>query len=833
MTQPNDDLRATQPGKRRVWRYAAMGVAAILLLAALVVGFAAISLNPGRYAPALIAATERATGRQVSLGGPVTINWSLTPALQVTNVALANPPGFADPDMLTLGALRAEIKLLPLLSHRVDILRLELISPRLTLQRLPAGTANWDFSGAPGAGHAPGEYHSKYKIALERVEVEDGLLTVKAANGAILGLVHFGALTGTADSLYSPLHVTAQAQIGTTPFGISGVMGPIARFSGVGTGPWPLDLDFTLAGATLNITGTVAHPRDARGYNLAVNMSIPALGVFGQALPPALTDGRALPPIQNITATAQISDDHAPLPAVTALSVKAGPSDLSTLRPGLALTSFDLEMASLDQPFSVAASGQSDSGAFSLNGNFGALASLLPAAWLPANTPSFGALPVSVTAQLGAASASMTGAISTPQTLSGVALAVSTNIPDLSALSAIIGTPLPAWKQIAAQTTLIDPGGEGLYQAAGLDGLTVTMDNAAFGGGASLYFGGAQKLQLALSIAQANLDALLAAFPTQTATEVAAPAPVTPVAPTASTLPVFALPNTPLPAAVLTSGNADIQLSANSIVWRGATYTALQAHALVANNVLTINPFTGELPGGDFTASATLDTSKTPAAETLAIKAPALALAPLFQAFGLGNTAEGNFQLQLNASSTGNDVQDIAAHINGQLGLASVNDVVDTALIDRAFGPVEMAAGLKLPAASGMTPIRCFALAVAARNGVAAVNTAALDSSRLVLQGSGSVDLSQGAYKLSLLPVGGNQLLLGGSFAQPLLAAVGPPPPAPPAQTQAPDDCPAALAAARFGQPGPPAPPQATLTPVQTSTPPNAPKNLLNSLLTP
>jgi AsmA protein len=259
----------------------------------------------------------------------------------------------------------------------------------------------------------------------------------------------------------------------------------------------------------------------------------------------------------------------------------------------------------------------------------------------------------------------------------------------------------------------------------------------------------------------------------------------------------------------------------------------LQGHALVANNVLTINPFTGELPGGDFTASATLDTSKTPAAETLAIKAPALALAPLFQAFGLGNTAEGNFQLQLNASSTGNDVQDIAAHINAQLGLASVNDVVDTGLIDRAFGPVEMAAGLKLPAASGMTQIRCFALAVAARNGVAAVNTAALDSSRLVLQGSGSVDLAQGAYKLSLLPVGGNQLLLGGSFAQPLLAAVGPAPPTPPAQTQAPDDCPAALAAARFGQPGPPAPPQATLTPVQTSTPPNAPKNLLNSLLTP
>ena len=50
-----------------------------------------------------------------------------------------------------------------------------------------------------------------------------------------------------------------------------------------------------------------------------------------------------------------------------------------------------------------------------------------------------------------------------------------------------------------AQTTVIDPGGLGLRNAVGLDGLAVAMDNAAFGGTANLYFGAQPRLRTALN----------------------------------------------------------------------------------------------------------------------------------------------------------------------------------------------------------------------------------------------------------------------------------------------------------------------------------------------
>ena len=371
-----------------------------------------------------------------------------------------------------------------------------------------------------------------------------------------------------------------------------------------------------------------------------------------------------------------------------------------------------------------------------------------------------------------------------------------------------------------------------MYNTAGLDDLVVTMNGAALGGAATLNFTAPPKLQLSLNFTQANLDALLAAYPTQAATVPTAPITATIPAP-ASAIPtnIPIIPATPLPLGFLSWGNADIQLAANNIVWNGATYTALQANAQLASQKLTIDPLAGEMPGGDISASASLDASGTPATETLSIKAPALALGPLLKSRNLAETAEGNVQIQLTATSTGGTLHDIAANLNDQLGLASVNGLIDASLLDRAFGPAEKAAGLPAPATTPIT-IRCFGLRIDATQGVATFKTLGLDSSQLFLRGSGSLNLGQETYNVTLLPTNNTPVLLGGSFAQPTLTAA--PLPAPPAGTpQRPDICPATLALARLGQAGPAAPPPVSpaLNPVAAGA--NTPKSLLNSLLSP
>ena len=164
-------------------------------------------------------------------------------------------------------------------------------------------------------------------------------------------------------------------------------------------------------------------------------------------------------------------------------------------------------------PFRINATGTSGNAPLTLAGHFGPPQALMNPALLPSTMPPQGSFPVTLTAQAGDAKFGVTGAIATPQTLAGVALALNATIPDLSALSPLAGRSLPAWKNINAQTSVIDPGGLGLRNAVGLDGLTVTLDNAAFGGAADLYFSPQPRLQAEIKFSQVNIDALLAAMP--------------------------------------------------------------------------------------------------------------------------------------------------------------------------------------------------------------------------------------------------------------------------------------------------------------------------------
>ncbi len=871
MNRPTDNADTSRQRSRSLRRWVAVILLLILALPVLA-GLIVISrFDPNRYAPALIAAVDKATGRQLKLGGPITMQFSLTPSLEVRNLSLSNPPGFAGQNLVTLSRVEARIALLPLLSHRVNILKLVLVEPNIVLERQANGTANWDFTAAPTASTAPPPpasqppaKHTGYSFSLEAVEIKNGSLTVKTPGHEPPFVVQLTSLTGQADALGAPLHITAQAALGSAPFSMSGVLGPIERFSGVGNAPWPIDMKLNFAGATANIRGTVDHPRTATGYDLSVNLAIPALEALAQSLPPGLLGSAPLPALHNLTASARIVDQNSTVPAIDNLSVKADASDLSALRPGLTLNTFDMEMASLDQPLSLNAAGKLGNDAFTLQGNFGAPQALLNPALLPASMPPQGSFPVSIQAQLGAAKASLKGAIATPATLSGAALAMAATIPDLSTLSPAAGTALPAWKNIAIQGTLIDPGGEGLRHAIGLDSLAVTMDNAAFGGVASLYFRPQPRLQLALKFSQANLDALQAAMPQPAPPATTAAAAAPPAAPAPSPR---IIPDTPLPLALLKSASTDMQISADTLVWKHSTYTALQGHAQLANGVLTLAPMTGELPGGSISASATVDSTKTPAAETLQLNAPALALAPFLRALGLPDVAEGTVQARVTATSKGDTLRAMAANLNGQFGLASVNDVVDGPLLNRLFGTALNTVGLptNLVGAQGPVTVRCAGLRIDATNGIGTIRAMTLDSSRLLAQGGGTIDFGQEKLGIILRPqvqAGGTNLSvpvqIGGSFAQPsyslapanLLKAA--------AQSAAGlpvgeltgnsilgkaanllglggnsggDVCPAALSLARMGQPGPAAPASTAHAPSSPVPASNLPKNLLNSLL--
>jgi uncharacterized protein involved in outer membrane biogenesis len=863
--------------QRANWLRIAVLIIVLMVLVPLVgLGLFIARFNPNAYAPQIIAAVQRATGRTLTISGPIRLKLSLTPTLAASDLSLANPEGYADPSLLTLDQVEAQIALIPLLRHQVDVLNLKLSGLRLYLERNAAGQADWNFSNAasppdanpPTAVSQPANAASHYKFALESVALDNGQIVIRPQGPAQPDTIQLTRLTGQAASLTAPLHLSGSAAIGNTPLTLQGVVGPVARLTGTGSSPWPVDLTFGFAGATAHLQGNVTRPQSASGYNVTVAAAIPALETVGAALPPNWLGGLQMPALHNVTASATIKDQGSPLPAITNVSIKAGASALSSLRPGLALAVLNLEIPSLGGSAMLSAKGTLGQLPFVVQGDTTAPDAFIPPAWLPATSPPAANLSESLNASLGKASLSLTGGIATPRTLTGAAMALTLNIPDLSVLSSAVGQPLPAWKNIAVKTTLIDPGGQGLEQAIGLNSLTATMDNASFGGDASLTLHPSPKLQIDLSIAKANLDALLAAWPA------AQPTP-TGAMPTQAQ-PAQIVPDIALPLSLLRQTTADVLVRAGSLTYGGATYTALQGHAVLNNGVLTVNPLTGQLPGGAVSASGSIDASEDPAAETLKFNAPALALGPFLHGFGITAPAQGTVQAQLNASARGNTLPNMLASVSGQLGVANVNSVVDGSTIGHIFGRALQSVGLpeNLVASPGPVSIRCAALRLDANNGSGTVKALALDSSRLLLQGGGTMNFADETLGLVLKPrlkiQGANVAVpvqVGGTFLKPSYGIAQQSAVAAAAQAASSlsgtplqqtlgaktllgqvigtltgggssgnaDICPAALSLARMGQPGPApaAPPSnaAAPAPAPSAQPSNTPRSLLNSLI--
>lgn len=858
---------ASRPQRQRKnWRPYAIAAVIIVVLPLAAGGIWLSQFNPNAYAPEIIKAVQKATGRTLTINGAIRLKLSLTPTLVADGLTLSNPSDFADPALLTLSQIQAQIALLPLLHHQLDILDLKLIEPKLYLERNASGQADWVLTPqhpTPAAPAAPAA-RSAYKIAVEAVSLENGQIILRAQDNTPPTTITITSLTGQADSLNAPLHIAGQAGIGTTPLALHGVVGPVADLTSAHPTPWPLNLTFGFANAVATLQGEIAQPQSMHGYKLHFSTQIPALEDLRAALPPAWLQGINLPALHDLNIAFAVQDSPQAVPDFTNITINAGASDLSSLWPGFKVSVLSASAPDLSAP-----------GTFSLKGTIGQLPLLMQAQWsslsdfLPPPWHAPGepenSMTANATVNLGTASATLRGGFATPQTFSGAAWALTMNVPDLSALSAAWGAPLPAWKAITLQTTLTDSGGQGLLKAVTVNTLTASMDNASFGGHANLVFGPRPDLTLTLAIATADLDALQAALPPSNSPTTANASAAPPAAHLGQ-----AVASSSLPLNLLRHVDATISLSADHLIYKQANYTALQADAVLKNGLLTINPFSVELPGGAVSASGSLDASVEPAAETLHVNAPALALSPLLHGFDLPDDAQGTMQIQMNLSSRGDSFPAMLKDVSGQFGLASVNAEIDGQAIARVLGRALQTVGLpaQLVGAPGPVPLRCAAMRLDAQDGTGTLRALTFDSSRLLLVGGGTMNFATQTLGLVLTPhlrVSSTNLVVpikvGGTFknvtysvapqsailaaGQALAGVAGSAVPQSltsntllgsvvrtlTGNDQKDDSCSAALQLARMGQsgPAPRALPSGTSAPVQL--PLNSPRSLLNALL--
>ncbi len=139
-------------------------IVAVLLAGAL---YALTFVDLGRFKPQIEAAAKDATGRTLTIEGPLHIGFSLVPTVVAEKIRFDNAEWGTRPQMVSAEKLELQVALLPLLTGGIDVRRVTLEGADIWLETDKRGRGNWEFGEA--AAPAPEEETSGGGMSLARV----------------------------------------------------------------------------------------------------------------------------------------------------------------------------------------------------------------------------------------------------------------------------------------------------------------------------------------------------------------------------------------------------------------------------------------------------------------------------------------------------------------------------------------------------------------------------------------------------------------------------------------------------------------------------------------
>ncbi|WP_290484260.1 AsmA family protein [Hyphomonas sp. UBA2515] len=150
------------------------GIVALLIIAAFSVPF---FIPKSVYKNQIENAATNALQRDVTLAGDVKISVFPRISASVEQVSVANPDGFATPNMIEAGALRGSVKWMPLLSRRVDVQEIAFVDADVFLQRKADGNTNWEFASSKEASPPPEGTNGSFDAGIESAILKNASLT--------------------------------------------------------------------------------------------------------------------------------------------------------------------------------------------------------------------------------------------------------------------------------------------------------------------------------------------------------------------------------------------------------------------------------------------------------------------------------------------------------------------------------------------------------------------------------------------------------------------------------------------------------------------------------
>ena len=289
--------------------YGIAGLIAILIAAILIVP-SVIDWND--YKAEIAAEVKKATGRDVTLNGDLSLAILPSPRLSIADAHLSNIPGAAARSMISLKELTVSVKFAPLLHGAIEVASVELVEPVIELEKLANGAVNWSFappavaqstakspppalgaglppesppsSGLPGAAKpATGSAAAKKggssagSFRLDRVAIVRGKLIYRDATSGTVELIEGIDIEGSAQSAIGPFTAKGAFVVRGIPLSLQLSTG---QFAEKGTVPISVTVKAPAAGASVALKGTVTDVETAPRVSVKLEGGGPDLGAL-------------------------------------------------------------------------------------------------------------------------------------------------------------------------------------------------------------------------------------------------------------------------------------------------------------------------------------------------------------------------------------------------------------------------------------------------------------------------------------------------------------------------------------------------------------------------
>lgn len=231
----------------RRWLWIALGAVVVAIVAGLAL---VATIDFEQFARARFGLVEQATGRQLRVGGQLSVRLLPRIVIVAEDVTFANAKWGSQPDMLRVKRGEAVLAILPLLRHQLEVSRLVLIEPQLLLETDAAGKGNWVL--APKSAAGSGDTGESFAIAAPSIVVEQGRVTIRDRKDTLQFAIDRLSLEQRVGTGVDRIELKAAWR--EQPFTVQGTVGSVARLMEKDV-KWPLDLAFSMPGTEVKFAG--------------------------------------------------------------------------------------------------------------------------------------------------------------------------------------------------------------------------------------------------------------------------------------------------------------------------------------------------------------------------------------------------------------------------------------------------------------------------------------------------------------------------------------------------------------------------------------------------